>query len=211
MPSSTYGEVRSYAARFLFTQEEVEKDVAVLSGGEAGRLALALLFLDRPNFLVLDEPTNHLDIDGRAALEEALSSFPGTILLVSHDRYLLECVADRIVEIRPDEVIRTDGSWSDHVRMKRERAKAAGAESPRRPRAKPSERGGAKKPNAYRLARLEERIIEIEERLAVIRVDMTREEVYRDADRIRALQFELGRLTEELDTRNAEWEGMIGG
>jgi ATP-binding cassette subfamily F protein 3 len=102
-PSMLPGEVRDYLAKFLFTGEDVFKPVSVLSGGERGRLALAKLALTDANLLLLDEPTNHLDIPAQEILEKVLSSFEGTILLVSHDRYLINVLATQIWTILPDE------------------------------------------------------------------------------------------------------------
>ena len=100
-PTRTETEIRNTLGLFRFTGEEVFKLVSVLSGGERARLTLAKLMLSRMNLLVLDEPTNHLDIDSREALESALEQFDGTIVTVSHDRYLIEKLATRILELHP--------------------------------------------------------------------------------------------------------------
>ena len=100
-PTKTETEIRNTLALFRFTGESVFKQVAVLSGGERARLTLAKLILSRMNLLVLDEPTNHLDIDSREALESALEQFEGTIVTVSHDRYLIDKLATRILELKP--------------------------------------------------------------------------------------------------------------
>jgi ATP-binding cassette subfamily F protein 3 len=100
-PTLKRSEARNFLAQLLFTGEEVDKSVAILSGGERGRLALAKLILEGANFLLLDEPTNHLDLPSQESLEEALKHFPGTILLVSHDRYLVESLVDQIWSISP--------------------------------------------------------------------------------------------------------------
>ena len=93
-------EAQNLLGRFLFSGwDEHEKPVAVLSGGERRRLALAIAVASGANFLVLDEPTNHLDLESREALEAALEAFPGTVLLVSHDRALLDAVADRLLAV----------------------------------------------------------------------------------------------------------------
>jgi ATP-binding cassette subfamily F protein 3 len=126
--------------RFLFSGwGEHEKPVAVLSGGERRRLALAHAVASGANFLVLDEPTNHLDLESREALEAALEAFPGTVLLVSHDRALLDAVAHRTLAIEDGRLRSVDGGWADYARSREEEAAAAAvaaAEQPREPKAK---------------------------------------------------------------------------
>jgi ATP-binding cassette subfamily F protein 3 len=108
--------------RFLFSGwAEHEKPVAALSGGERRRLALALVVASGANFLVVDEPTNHLDLESREALEAALEAFPGTILLVSHDRALLDAVAERTLAIEGQQLNPYDGGWADYVKRREER------------------------------------------------------------------------------------------
>jgi ATP-binding cassette subfamily F protein 3 len=97
-----YGEVRNILAAFLFRQDDIEKLVKVLSGGEKARLTIAKLILKKSNVLILDEPTNHLDINSREALEAALLDFKGTIIAVSHDRYFMKKLATRILELDPE-------------------------------------------------------------------------------------------------------------
>ena len=96
--------------RFMFTHEDMDKRVAHLSGGERNRLQLARLIVQRANFLILDEPTNHLDILAREAVEEALEDFKGTLLIVSHDRYFLDKVVNRVVEVRDKGLVSYDGN-----------------------------------------------------------------------------------------------------
>jgi ATP-binding cassette subfamily F protein 3 len=105
-----YGEVRNILAAFLFRQDDIEKQVNVLSGGEKSRLTIAKLILKKSNVLVLDEPTNHLDINSREALETALLDFKGTIIAVSHDRYFMKKLATRILELAPE----LDGGYIDY-------------------------------------------------------------------------------------------------
>ncbi len=113
-------QVRAYLGRFLFTGEEVFKRVAMLSGGERQRLSLAKLLLDEPNLLLLDEPTNHLDIPSREALEAALREFPGTMIIATHDRYLLERLATRILTVGDRGVADFRGTYHE-LRERRER------------------------------------------------------------------------------------------
>ena len=97
----------------LFSSDDTLKHIEVLSGGEKARVRIAQLLMDKPNVLVLDEPTNHLDIASREALESALAGFEGTILCVSHDRYFLNQVVERLWIIQPDGVVDFDGNYSD--------------------------------------------------------------------------------------------------
>src|SRR6266498_3122074 len=126
--------------RFLFSGwDEHEKPVVALSGGERRRLALALVVASGANFLVVDEPTNHLDLESREALEAALEAFPGTILLVSHDRALIDAVAERTLALEDRTVRSYDGGWADYVRRREERATPPPAPEPkpRKAKAKP--------------------------------------------------------------------------
>src|SRR5438093_11292430 len=104
--------MRTYLGRFLFRRDEVFRRVESISGGERGRASLARLLLTRPNVLVLDEPTNHLDIASRAALEEALDEYPGTLIVVSHDRYFLDRVATTLLVLGHGEPRWVHGSYS---------------------------------------------------------------------------------------------------
>ena len=110
--------VRSVLALFLFTGDDVYKKISMLSGGEKGRVSLCKLMLKRDNLLLLDEPTNHLDMDSREVLEGALEDFDGTILTVSHDRYFINRVANRVVEMRPDGVTEYLGNYDDYIEKK---------------------------------------------------------------------------------------------
>ena len=117
-PRMEQSDVRGALGMFLFTGDDVYQPIRTLSGGEKGRVALTTLMLQHDNFLVLDEPTNHLDMDSREALEDALSGFGGTILTVSHDRYFINRIADRIVEITPESVQSYLGNYDDYFEKK---------------------------------------------------------------------------------------------
>jgi ATP-binding cassette subfamily F protein 3 len=121
----TPNKARALLGRFLFSGEEAEKPLAGLSGGERRRLSLAVLVHSGANVLILDEPTNHLDIESREALEDALGSFPGAVLLVSHDRALLDAVGTRTVAIEDGALRSYEGGWPEYVRVREER-RAAG-------------------------------------------------------------------------------------
>ncbi len=158
--------------RFLFSGwGDHDKAVAVLSGGERRRLALALVVASGANFLVLDEPTNHLDLESREALEAALEAFPGTLLVVSHDRALLDAVAERTLAIEDGHIVSYAGGWADYVRLR-----GAATREPE-PRPEPAPRKEKPKPPARKgptqlervereIAAAEARVAELEARLA---------------------------------------------
>src|SRR3954462_1130516 len=154
-------DAQNLLGRFLFSGWDAhEKQVSVLSGGERRRLALAVTVASGANFLVLDEPTNHLDLESREALEAALDAFPGTVLLVSHDRALLDAIAERTLAIEDRELRAYDGGWAELLRTREEREARAKSEPPGE-RAKPAPRPRAKpaqKPRASELDRIEREI-----------------------------------------------------
>lgn len=211
-PYMLLAEIRDYLARFLFVQDEVFKPVAVLSGGERGRLALAKLCLTQANFLLLDEPTNHLDIPSQEILQEVLCDFQGTILLVSHDRYLIDALATQIWEINDNkqrmnvfngtykeyrafkEVLRKEAETADGERMK-ERV------SYRKPRASSNE----KKRHA-RMQELEAIITRLEADRDELAVQL--ENPPKDPEEVQELGYRYVRLQDELDTLIAEWEQL---
>jgi ATP-binding cassette, subfamily F, member 3 len=163
-------EAQNLLGRFLFSGwDEHEKRVSVLSCGERRRLALAIAVASGANFLVLDEPTNHLDLESREALEAALEAFPGTVLLVSHDRALLDAVADRMLAVEDRAIASYPGGWADYVRAQEADA-APAAPPPKEKREKPK-RPAKAKPSALELVegeveRAEARVAELEQKLA---------------------------------------------
>jgi ATP-binding cassette, subfamily F, member 3 len=167
-------QAQSLLGRFLFSGwEEQEKAVVKLSGGERRRLALALVVASGANFLVLDEPTNHLDLESREALELAIEAFPGTVLLVSHDRALLDAVAQRTLAVEDRTVRSYDGGWADYIRRRDELAAPVQPE-PARPKPKPKREPALVEPTGpselerveAEIAAREEAVAELEQRLA---------------------------------------------
>ena len=195
-------QAQNLLGRFLFSGWEThEKSVSVLSGGERRRLALALVVASGANLLVLDEPTNHLDLESREALEAALEAFPGTVLLVSHDRAVLDAVPDRIVSVEDLGLRSTDGGWADLVRERGEREAAQGpAEAPavpKQPRPRPERRRPRELDDVERrIGVLEQQVAELEGRLA---------ENWTDMDLLAS--YTAGR--EELDGLLARWEVLF--
>jgi len=167
-------QAQTLLGRFLFSGWEThERAVTALSGGERRRLVLALLVASGANFLVLDEPTNHLDLESREALEAALEAFPGTVLIVSHDRALLDAVPDRIIAIEERTLRSYDGGWAD---LTRERAAPEKPEPLEKPSREPKPRASRPRPTRTAptelelveasIAGVEARIAELEGKLA---------------------------------------------
>lgn len=117
---STEKEIRTVLGNFLFSGDDVEKTVSLLSGGEKARLALAILMLEKANLLILDEPTNHLDLDSKVVLENALVDYPGTIIFVSHDRYFINKIATKVIELSKNETVEYLGDYDYYVEKKAE-------------------------------------------------------------------------------------------
>ncbi len=166
----TPNKTRALLGRFLFSGEEAEKPLEGLSGGERRRLSLAILVSSGANFLVIDEPTNHLDLESREALEDALLAFDGTLLLVSHDRALLDAVGTRTLSIEERKLESHLGGWADYVRVRDER-RAAAAPAPaaaKEKKAKPREEPPVSKNRAKRISALEREVAQAEAGLARI-------------------------------------------
>ena len=133
----TPGKARALLGRFLFSGEEAEKPLDGLSGGERRRLSLAILVASGANVLILDEPTNHLDIESREALEDALQAYEGSLLLVSHDRALLEAVGTRTVAVQDGTLRSYEGGWQEYLRVREEKRLAERAPAAKPPKPKP--------------------------------------------------------------------------
>jgi ATP-binding cassette, subfamily F, member 3 len=211
---------RDLLGLFLFSGDEVEKPVSALSGGERRRLALARTVVSGANFLVLDEPTNHLDIESREALEDALLGFPGTLLLVSHDRALIEALATRTLSIEDGRLVARDGAFGDYARAHeatdapapatkaaaRPRPAAAAKPKPaRRPDPAPAKRRPSQRARRE-VARLENEIASAEERLGALEARLSTPDAYADDADIATDGREHKRLQEELAYLYREWE-----
>ena len=211
------GEARNYLAAFLFTGDDVFRPVATLSGGERGRLALAKLALDGANFLLLDEPTNHLDIPSQEILQDVLDSFNGTILLVSHDRYLIDALATQIWDIQPGGMTVFEGTYQEYLQA-RDLARQGGREPqpvPARVEPKPAARPSNGKPALSPFQR-QRRLQEIEQtinRLEIGLVDLSGELGEASAagavDRVRMLGEAYNSAEAELERALHEWETLL--
>ena len=208
--------VRGVLALFLLTGDDVFQPISTLSGGEKGRVALAKLMLRKDNLLLLDEPTNHLDMDSREVLEDALDDFDGTLLTVSHDRYFINRVANRVVEMRPDGVTEYLGNYDDYVEKKRLEADGALAEAEggktRTQLDKEKRRERLKQESAktlkLKLKQAEQAIADTEERIAQLEARMADPETYKSPDAAQKLAQEHRDAQEALDALYSDWEEL---
>ncbi|MEZ0396745.1 MAG: ribosomal protection-like ABC-F family protein [Anaerolineales bacterium] len=209
------GQIRDYLGKFLFSGDDVYKTVAMISGGERGRLALAKLALQETNLLLLDEPTNHLDIPSQEVLQAVLDDYRGTILLVTHDRYLIDALATQIWEIDPDETSLDifEGTYSQR-KEERERLAALRAvetasalQAATRPRRRQtSEQVKAERRRVARLQELENKIAALEAELATLGARL--ENPPADPARVAQLGRDYARLQHEMDVLLNEWETL---
>jgi len=199
-------QAQALLGRFLFSGwDEHEKPVTALSGGERRRLALAVVVASGANLLVLDEPTNHLDLESREALEAALEAFPGTVLLVSHDRAVLDAVAERTVAIEDRSLRSYDGGWADLVRTRKETTAAAAGQAPppaRRQARAPKPRNERRGPTE--LERVETRIGELERHIASLEHDLAAD--WTDMDTLTSHRA----ARDELQSLLGRWEELFG-
>lgn len=208
--------VRSVLALFLFTGDDVYKKISMLSGGEKGRVSLCKLMLKRDNLLLLDEPTNHLDMDSREVLEGALEDFDGTILTVSHDRYFINRVADRVIEMRPDGVKEYLGNYDDYLEKKRreeaglEDAAASGMTKTQLDKQRRKERllREGKKALEKQLEAAEARIAAAEKEIQDLETRMADPELYQRPDEARETARRHAELQAGMDALYEEWEAL---
>ena len=206
----TVGDVRSLLGRFLFSQDEVFKRIGVLSGGERARVALAKMLLRPSNLLLLDEPTSHLDLAARETLETALRGYEGSLVLVSHDRYLIDRVATRVVEMANESIAIYDGNYSYYVRKKASQEPPPTEPPPKaQPRAtsKPAKREH-QRASAGELERVEREIASLEVKARELETQLAEPDLYTDAENAKSLVAEYERLQSALAELNARWEEL---
>lgn len=201
---------RNLLARFLFTGDDVFKRIADLSGGERSRVALAQLTLLPGNFLLLDEPTNHLDIDAREALESVLKEYTGAILFVSHDRYFIDALADKLWIVDQGRIRQFIGNYSEYVAA--QQAPASTATTPtaevKAPAAKPARPDDAERAKQRRLAALEAEVTALEQDLARLSSELDAASQACDVARLTALGAQYAELEQLLAAKYAQWEQL---
>ena len=213
-PLMKEAEVRTVLGRFLFRGDSVLKIVRDLSGGEKARLQLAKLMLEKNNLLVLDEPTNHLDITSKQVLEDALENYEGTIVFVSHDRYFINKIANKVLDITGDDYSIYLGNY-DYYLEKREQeliAKKLKEEKTDEVQEKVANHyvlGKEEKKRIRKLERTREELLEkiesLEEKVSLVNNELTKEEVYTDAIKVQEYNEELRSLNQEIEDLNNTW------
>ena len=215
----TQTEIRSMLGAFLFEDEDVFKQISTLSGGERARVAILKLILSKANFLLLDEPTNHLDIDSKEVLEEALSNYTGTIFTISHDRYFLNTVVDKILVLDENGITEYLGNYDYYMFKKRqvqemsliqdeskeEKTKTQLKEEKR----KEKEQREAEKKNRVKRQNIEKEIEVTESKIEELDILLCQEEVYSNPQRAKEVSQEKSNLESKLESLYEEWEVLV--
>lgn len=207
-PELNDGEIRKTLGGFLLSGDDVFKCVKDLSGGEKVRLALSKIFRRRPNFLILDEPTNHMDIIGKETLEKLLMDFSGTVIVVSHDRYLINRVAKSLIVFENGGVRYFDGTFDEYEEREKETAEEVAKERLEKTKKTGGERYVESKEEARRKHRvefLEKKITALEEELSRAQAKLDDETVNTDYKKVMAVEEEIKTIEEKLDPLITEW------
>ena len=212
-PHIKEAQIRKVLGSVLLTKEEVFRPIKVLSGGERARLALCIIMLEKSNVLLLDEPTNHLDLNSKEVLEEALSKYDGTLIFVSHDRYLLNKVPDKIIEIENDKAVIYDGNY-EYYKEKTLSSKTVTPEKKKEEKKKPEttyrskEQRKADVQKKNRIKELETEISYLEEQASVLEQELASEEVYSNFELSNEKSLKLSEINEKLELYFDEWEKL---
>lgn len=213
----TQTSLRSMLGAFLFEGEDVFKKISTLSGGERARVAILKLILSNANLLLLDEPTNHLDIDSKEVLEEALSGYTGTIFTISHDRYFLNTVVDKVLVLDENGITEYLGNYDYYIEKKKqvqemntvevaeEKTKTQLKEEKRKER----EQREAEKKNRVKRQNIEKEIEETEAKIEEMDVLLCQEEVYSNPEKSKDVSQQKASLEEKLSSLYEEWESLI--
>jgi len=210
-PRMEQSDVRGALGMFLFTGDDVFQPIRTLSGGEKGRVALTALMLRKDNLLLLDEPTNHLDMDSREVLENALSGFSGTIITVSHDRYFINRIADRVIEMRADGVTEYMGNYDDYLEKKNRPVEIEAAASKTKTEIEKEKR--REKMNKQALRQMKVRAQEAEKavgakeaEIAALEEKMSDPDLYSDSKKSAEVQKAYQQAQNDLARLYEEWE-----
>ncbi|WP_153124591.1 ABC-F family ATP-binding cassette domain-containing protein [Peribacillus tepidiphilus] len=218
-PLKTEKEIRTILGNFLFSGDDVLKTVSSLSGGEKARLALAKLMMQKANFLILDEPTNHLDLDSKIVLENALIDYPGTLLFVSHDRYFINRIATKVIELSKDGAEEFLGDYDYFVQKKQERFELRELEAAQKSTETQNlpEKSGyqidkeAKKAERQRLRRIEEiekAMEKLETEISELNTLLCDPNIFQDHEKVTEINKKLELANQELEKYLEEWADL---
>ena len=219
-PNLTNTEIRNVLAAFLFTGDEVFKQIADLSGGEKGRVSLAKLMLSEANFLILDEPTNHLDITSKEILEQALNSYTGTVLFVSHDRYFINKTATRILNLTGETIVNYIGNYDYYMEKckeltqiyvgKKENEVKVETESSNKLdwKQQKEEQARLRKIENERKS-TEEKIEELETHISELEESFSKEEIATNSAKLQEVHEEYAKCQQELEALYEKWETLM--
>ena len=216
-PNLTQTSIRNMLGSFLFEGEEVFKQISTLSGGERARIAILKLILSNANFLLLDEPTNHLDIDSKEVLEQALFGYTGTIFTISHDRYFLNTVVDKVLVLDENGITEYLGNYDYYIEKKKQVQDLNQVEEKEEKtktqikdeRRKEREQRELEKKNRIKRQSVEKEIEETELKIEELDVLLCQEEVYSNPERSKEVSQEKILLEDKLATLYDEWENLI--
>lgn len=216
-PNMTTTEIRNALAAFLFTGEDVFKHISTLSGGERCRINLLKLMLSKANFLLLDEPTNHLDIMSREALEDAITDYDGTIIVISHDRYFLNKVINKIFELKEDGIKEYLGNYSYYIEKKKNPLRFKEEEEYdgltktqiKLDKRKKKELEKVEKEKKNKVKSIEDNIAKLEEVLEQLQAELCLEEVYSNPEKSMEVNKSIAQTQESLDELYGQWETII--
>lgn len=216
-PTLTLGEIRNVLAAFLFTGDDVFKEISSLSGGEKGRVSLAKIMLSEGNFLLLDEPTNHLDLLSKEVLEDAINNYQGTVLYISHDRYFINRTADKVLELTPYGIKEYLGNY-DYYIEKRSQIKLDNTEKEITPAEKVSsskeewlkrkEEQAQQRRLQAQIENIEKQIHEIENQIEEVNQQLCLEEIYTNPEKSQEMLDKKNQLEEELERLYEQWEEL---
>lgn len=204
-PKMTNTEIRNSLALFNFKSEDVFKEISLLSGGEKGRVVLTEILLKQANFLILDEPTNHLDIASKEVLEDALNQFPGTILFISHDRYFINKVATRVIELTNSKAISYDGNYDTYFNHKNI-IKPVKKENTNYLNMKQQNAIYRKQQN--KIKKVENNISDLETQINLLNNQLQDKEVINDYQKYNQINDQINSLEEQLNELMEEWEAL---
>lgn len=208
-PSLNHFDIRSYLAKFMFIGDDIFKLVGDLSGGERSRVTLLELMLSDSNFLLMDEPTNHLDISSKEVLEEALNNYEATVFMISHDRYFLNKVCNRIIEVKDNGIEIFEGNYNYYLSKKENPNFEVEIKENKTQKKKDQKKLREEQKERQKLVResekIEKRIEEIEALIHDLNVEFTKPEIYEDFETTQKITKEISNLEEEKDEISMRW------